>query len=127
MTAGGKGPEAPSAVPAGAVGWGQQLPALARLRWGAEGTHVGLPWPETTGSAPTFQISGRKMLEALGKLRASGQLWGDVWARGVSPRLSGMPQRRGWVSSLTLRLSSGEVRNCDEGPKEGISVINQAR
>lgn len=49
---------------------------LGRLRGGAEAIHGGLPWPGTTGSAPTLQISGRKMvvLEALGKWRASCQL-----------------------------------------------------
>lgn len=50
--------------------------ALGRLHRGAEATHSRLPWPGTAGSAPTFQISSRRMvvLEALGKWRGSCEL-----------------------------------------------------
>lgn len=49
---------------------------LGRLEGGAKAAHGGLPWPGTAGSAPTLQISGRKVvvLEALGKRRTSCQL-----------------------------------------------------
>lgn len=105
--------------------------ALGRLRGETEATNSGLPWPGTSGSAPTLQVSSSRVvvLEVLGKWWASCQLQVNLLMRGVLPWVSGVgkPQRRGRVSSLTLLLNTEEVRNCDQVSKEGVSVTNRVR
>lgn len=51
-------------------------PVLGKLWVGREPR----PWSDTVGSAPSLQMSGRKMLvlEALCKWRASHQPWADL-------------------------------------------------